>query len=185
MNSTFHGNESNIENRNGGSTEVRVVAALIRNENGDVLLTQRDPGRNNSTTFEFPGGKVEEGEDDEGALRRELREELGVDVKVKKPAVFQTVSRLGNRNVYLRIYRCVIKVGTPSPHDVKEFDWVPTRKILEKKIPDASMAFVRELAHGRVLDVADDEDDKDIDQEQEFPKAQVVRRIDPSKLGQK
>ena len=60
---------------------IRVVAALIRVE-GKVLLTQRKPGKHLGMSWEFPGGKVEEGEDDHQALMRELREELGVTVVV-------------------------------------------------------------------------------------------------------
>lgn len=179
MNSTFYEHKHKSEPEQ--NMEVRVVAALIRDKNGDVLLTQRDPGRTQSPTFEFPGGKVEEDEDDETALLRELKEELNVLVQVKKPAVFQTENRLGGRKVKLLIYRCVLKDGSaPIAKDVKGFEWVPTTKILEKKIPEASMAFVRELHQGRVSELDESADDGDF--EKEVPAAKVLRFIDVSKF---
>jgi 8-oxo-dGTP diphosphatase len=60
---------------------IRVVAAAILRD-GRVLAARRGPGMSLPGMWEFPGGKVEPGEDDRAALRRELREELGLDVEV-------------------------------------------------------------------------------------------------------
>ena len=57
-----------------------VVAAALVNANGEVLLAQRPEGKRLAGKWEFPGGKVEEGESPEVALSRELKEELGIDV---------------------------------------------------------------------------------------------------------
>jgi 8-oxo-dGTP diphosphatase len=59
-----------------------VVAAAIIVEHGRVLLTQRKPGTHLGGLWEFPGGKVEDGEDPKDALARELREELGIEALV-------------------------------------------------------------------------------------------------------
>lgn len=165
-----------------GNTEVRVVAALIRRGNGDVLLTQRDPGRTQSPTYEFPGGKVEQDEDDVAALKRELSEELGLQVEVKQPWVFQTKNTLGKRSVHLRIYRCLLKEGAePKARDIKYFDWVPTNEILHKKISDASMLFVRELHQGNVPNESKENEEKEAEAEVDFTPAKVLRVIDVSK----
>ena len=59
-----------------------LVSAAIIVEGGHVLLTRRKPGTHLAGAWEFPGGKVEPGEDPRAALRRELDEELGIDVSV-------------------------------------------------------------------------------------------------------
>ena len=83
----------------GRPRNLRVVAALIR-DRGQVLLTQRRPGRHLGLSWEFPGGKVEAGEDDEQALRRELREELGVEVRIGT-LCFETRHNYGSREMHL------------------------------------------------------------------------------------
>ena len=60
---------------------VEVVAAVLRKSDGTYLLAQRPPGKVYAGYWEFPGGKVEPGESLEAALRREIREELGIDVR--------------------------------------------------------------------------------------------------------
>lgn len=64
---------------------IRVVAAVLRDERGRVLISQRPAGKHYAGLWEFPGGKVEAGEAVEMALRRELREELGIEVMGCEP----------------------------------------------------------------------------------------------------
>ena len=59
---------------------VRVVAAVLRDERGRVLIAQRPAGKHMAGYWEFPGGKIAAGESSEQALRRELAEELGVSL---------------------------------------------------------------------------------------------------------
>ncbi len=160
----------------------RVVAALIRLD-GKVLLTQRWPGKHLALTWEFPGGKVESGENDEDALRRELKEELGIEAKIGT-CCFETRHGYGTREVHLLIYRCEIISGTPEAVDVKAVEWAEEKSLLSRSFPPADLLFVQELVAGhigylddarestalRYNDVDDDED------EEVFKPAQVVRR---------
>jgi 8-oxo-dGTP diphosphatase len=66
---------------------IRVVGAMLENELGQYLITQRSKDATLPLLWEFPGGRVHEGEDDRDALRRELKERLGVDVVVGELAM--------------------------------------------------------------------------------------------------
>lgn len=151
--------------------QFRVVAALIKKGN-QVLLTQRWPGRHLGLTWEFPGGKVEEGEDDIEALERELREELGVQAEIGS-CCFETRQGYGSREVHLLIFRCKLKDGTPRALDVKAMEWADIDTLSERKFPPADLLFVQELAAGRIADEDHLDDDDD---EIPFKPAQVVRR---------
>ena len=62
------------------SAPIAVVAAIIENRDGQLLIAERPPNKNWAGYWEFPGGKIETGESHETALIRELREELGLDL---------------------------------------------------------------------------------------------------------
>src|SRR3954468_22356531 len=64
---------------------VEVAAAVLERADGEFLLAQRPPGKPYAGYWEFPGGKVEPGEAADAALKRELHEELGIDVTVAYP----------------------------------------------------------------------------------------------------
>lgn len=64
---------------------LEVVAGILRNEAGDILLAQRLPHKQHGGLWEFPGGKIEPGESRADAIRRELKEELGIDVECSVP----------------------------------------------------------------------------------------------------
>lgn len=129
---------------------IRVVAALIR-QDGRVLLTQRKPGRHLGLSWEFPGGKVEAGETDDEALRRELQEELGVTVTVGSRC-FETRHTYGAREMHLLVYRCRLIEGDPKPLDVNAVEWVEEKRIREREFLPADMPLVHGLAHGLIGD---------------------------------
>lgn len=91
---------------------VRVVAALITSDEGRrVVVQQRPPGKLRALLWEFPGGKVEAGESDAVALRREGREELGVELEVG-PQCFETCHAYPDIEVELHVYRARVVSGT-------------------------------------------------------------------------
>jgi 8-oxo-dGTP diphosphatase len=93
---------------------MRVVAALISGADGRrVLVQQRPPGKRRALLWEFPGGKVEPGESDLAALRREAREELGVELAIAEE-VFQTRHLYPDLEVDLHVYRARITAGLPQ-----------------------------------------------------------------------
>ncbi len=107
---------------------VHVVAAVIRDRVGRVLLARRPPGGPHGGLWEFPGGKVEPGETPEAALAREIREELGVGIAVggRVAVVDHDYPHLA---ICLDAYACRIVRGEPRGADGQAVAWVWPRDL--------------------------------------------------------
>lgn len=102
-----------------------VVAAALVDAEGRVLVQQRPQGKAMAGFWEFPGGKIEPGEAPEGALIRELNEELGISVAASclAPATFASVS-LGDRHLLLLLFVARKWDGIPQPLEAAALRWV-------------------------------------------------------------
>jgi 8-oxo-dGTP diphosphatase len=124
-----------------------VVAALVRNDEGKVLLSQRRADQSLPLCWEFPGGKIEPGEAPEAALVREVREELGCEVRVG--AIFEVVFHAYEAfDLYMLVYEAVIVAGAPEARQVAAVAWVEAREIPGMKLPPADYPLARKLAAG-------------------------------------
>ena len=92
--------------------------------------------------WEFPGGKVEEGESEEGALERELREELGVETAVTEPLGGEVA--LPGASI-LRAYRVELVSGTPEPLEHSDLRWVDADGLREIDLVEADRGWMPEL----------------------------------------
>ena len=102
---------------------VLVVAGLIVDRDGRVLITQRRADQSLPLQWEFPGGKIEPGESPLAALRRELDEEIGIDVHIGKvwDVLHHTYSDL---EVIMLVYRCTVPPGqTAKCLEVNDLTW--------------------------------------------------------------
>jgi 8-oxo-dGTP diphosphatase len=125
-----------------GAGDVTVVAAVIESDDA-FLLTRRLQGTHLEGLWEFPGGKVDPGESHDAALRREVREELGVPCDVG--ALVQAVSyAYPGKVVHLHFYRCRIE-GTPQPMLGQQMQWVPRAGLAQLTFPDADRALIAQL----------------------------------------
>ncbi|MBU8912637.1 MAG: (deoxy)nucleoside triphosphate pyrophosphohydrolase [Spirochaetales bacterium] len=108
-----------------------VVAAVIVRR-GTVLVAQRNAASRFAGLWEFPGGKVEPGETREAALRREIREELGVDISIRPEPPISTVEwDYDHARVRLVALRADIMTGTPRPLDHAELKWVAAKDLTD------------------------------------------------------
>jgi len=123
-----------------------VVSAAVIIEHGRVLLTQRKRGAHLEGLWEFPGGKVEEGEDPRDALARELREEIGVEVDVGD-IVEVTFHRYENKSVLLLFYAAKRRAGSPEPRaiDVAAFEWADANALDPARFPPADVAILSKV----------------------------------------
>jgi 8-oxo-dGTP diphosphatase len=119
-----------------------VVAAAVIIETGRVLLTQRKAGTHLAGAWEFPGGKVEAGEDPREALRRELREEIGIDARVGE-IVEVTFHRYeeADKAVLLLFYEATREAGSPELQaiDVAAFRWAAREDLRIEDFPPADV----------------------------------------------
>jgi len=103
---------------------IRVVAGVIE-RGGRYLITQRRAGAVLPLLWEFPGGRVEAGENDAAALKREVRHRLGVDVTPGQLISFVT-HPYEKYSVDLYLYECELESGEPTAVNVADFRWVPS-----------------------------------------------------------
>ena len=113
-----------------------IVAAALTVEQGKLLVTQRKKDSSHGLLWEFPGGKVKEGEDPRGALRRELKEELDVEVEVGSlfDAVFHFYPEFP---ILLLVYWCRVEKGSPKPIECHDLRWVTLKELEALAMPPA------------------------------------------------
>ena len=103
---------------------VKVVGAIIENKNGEILCTLRPKEKSLGNMWEFPGGKIEPGESEKEALKRELKEELNLNIEIDD--YFMEVEKEYERVIInLTCYTCKFKEG--MSFDLKEhsgFVWL-------------------------------------------------------------
>ena len=114
---------------------VIVTAGLII-EQGRLLVTQRKKDSSHGLLWEFPGGKVEEGEEPRGALQRELMEELDIEAEVGRlfDAVFYSYPEYP---ILLLAYRCRVEKGSLKPIGCHDLRWVTLGELGTLAMPPA------------------------------------------------
>ncbi|NJM50569.1 MAG: 8-oxo-dGTP diphosphatase MutT [Sphingomonadales bacterium] len=134
-------------------TMLFVVAAALVNQVNEILVQKRPEGKAMAGLWEFPGGKVEASEKPESALKRELREELGIDVQTGNlvPLTFAEEA-LGTKNLLLLLYLCRDWSGEPVAMEGNELRWVTMDDLRKLPMPPADKPFIGHLA--RILGAA-------------------------------
>ncbi len=123
---------------------VEVVAGVIRDKAGRILLARRTEGRDLAGLWEFPGGKREPGESPEAALARELHEELGIDITCGPP-VIAVPQRYPHKRLRLDVRAVASWRGTVKGHEGQALVWAPPHTLNAYAMPPGDIPVVAAL----------------------------------------
>ena len=123
---------------------IHVVAGALFDATGRVLIAQRPPGKHMAGGWEFPGGKLEPNEDALAGLKRELREELGIETLRASPLIAYEHA-YAERRVYLDLWLVHEFSGTPKPLDGQALQWVTLDELDTVGLLEADRPMIRAL----------------------------------------
>ncbi|MEZ5892867.1 MAG: (deoxy)nucleoside triphosphate pyrophosphohydrolase [Parvularculaceae bacterium] len=123
-----------------------VAACALIDQDGRVLVARRPEGKAHAGLWEFPGGKVADGETPEAALIRELQEELAIETKASclAPAAFASQD-LGEFHLLMPLFACRKWTGTPKPLEHQELKWVRREALTGLEMPPADVPLAAQL----------------------------------------
>lgn len=127
-----------------GTQNLIEVSAGLVFRGGLVLITQRRQQDHLGGLWEFPGGKRECDESDEACLRRELQEELGIEVEVQE--LIETISHsYPEKTVHLKFFRCALLKNEPQPIGCAAVAWVSAGQLVDYPFPEADVQLLEKL----------------------------------------
>ncbi len=124
--------------------KVYEVTAAIIQKDSKILIARRGPSRHLAGFWEFPGGKIEEGETPETCLKRELKEELGITVKVGE-FFLENMHHYAEKIIILKAYHCELISGIITKNDHDAIAWIEKEDFHKYKFAPADILFVKKL----------------------------------------
>ncbi|ARJ21866.1 DNA mismatch repair protein MutT [Bacillus mycoides] len=124
--------------------KISVVGAVIINEKNEILCALRSPTMSLPNYWEFPGGKINEGEEPKDALIREIKEELGCTITVGEK-IEELEHEYENIIVHLTTYKARIELGTPKAFEHTELRWISTKKLKDLEWAPADVSTVDKM----------------------------------------
>src|SRR5471030_2763692 len=123
---------------------IHVVAGVLRDPHGNVLLTQRPAGKHLAGMWEFPGGKCEPNEAPQDALRRELREELGIEAGTLERLI-AVPWHYREKSIFLDVYRVLDYAGQAHGRETQALRWVSMDEVTQVDMPAAARPVISAL----------------------------------------
>ena len=125
--------------------QLLVTCAIIENDKGEFLITQRPLDKHNGGRWEFNGGTIEHGEDPRVCLKRELYEELGIIIDVLEPFEYSSHIYDEVKHVVLLGFYFKYISGEIQKKDIADFAWVKPEKMKSYDITEADHPMVNKL----------------------------------------
>lgn len=122
-----------------------LVTAAIIEDKGKYLITQRQKDVHNGLRWEFPGGKLDFGEDPRDCLKREILEELGINIEVVDLLEYSSHVYGGEKHIILLGFRCKFLSGKIKKLKINDFAWVSLGDIKKYDITEADIPFIEKL----------------------------------------
>ena len=132
------GNLDKFMNQN---PSIQAVVGVIYNPQQQVLIALRPANKSLAGFWEFPGGKIEQGETAEQALNREMLEEIGIEVKSTK-LLLQTHHNYPDQSVFLIAFEITEFDGQPQGKEGQTIRWVMSKELTQFQFPDANRVIV-------------------------------------------
>jgi 8-oxo-dGTP diphosphatase len=130
---------------------MKLVAAALIVQDGKLLVCQRTKHQTMPLKWEFPGGKIEEGEQPRDAMRRELEEELGINADVGDEVARIRHTYNGGSQVELRFFLVPKYRGELENRIFRDVRWVERAKLPDYDFLDADRELVQEIAAGKII----------------------------------
>lgn len=130
---------------------MKLVAAALIVQDGKLLVCQRTKHQTMPLKWEFPGGKIEEGEQPRDAMRRELEEELGINAEVGDEVARIRHTYNGGSQVELRFFLVPKYRGELENRIFRDVRWVERAKLPDYDFLDADRELVQEIAAGKIV----------------------------------
>ncbi len=123
---------------------VHVAVGVVQNDKNEYLISRRAAHQHQGNLWEFPGGKVELGETVQGALARELLEEVNIQVEDLAPLTV-VEHAYSDKRVRLDVWRVTVFSGQVNGNEGQECRWVPSHQLEAYPFPEANEAILRRL----------------------------------------
>lgn len=121
-----------------------ISIAIVQNEQKQLLISRRQQGKHLAGKWEFPGGKVEQGESLESAMLRELKEEVGLSAT--QFTLFDSLNfQYDQLNLSLHFYLIKAYEGEPVSLEGQEIKWVSASQLIEYEFPKANLTVINKL----------------------------------------
>ena len=127
-----------------GTKPILGTAGIIHRQK-EILIGQRNRSDPYGLQWEFPGGKVETGESDFDALRRELQEELDIDIEMAEPFMELAHTSYPQYDVHLKTFIVKEFHGQPKPNFAQDMRWIPVNKLTDYPFPEANEVVIKKL----------------------------------------
>ena len=119
----------------------QIGVAIISNQQGKILIDRRKAHGEMGGLWEFPGGKIEAGETIEECIKREIQEELGIEIVVGN-LIITIAHQYETFNVTLYVHDCQYLSGEPQPLECDEILWVGSSELNQYQFPQANSQII-------------------------------------------